>query len=167
MGTWELDLATDTSVRSLRHDQIFGYTTRQREWGSKNLFACMEPEDLTAAHQAFEDALRTGAFSLECRIRWPDTSLHWMSAQGGVAYDTHGKPVRLLGVNIDISHRKLLEEELHQSSQRIEAERLHVLKATMRTVQDIVSNARMGLYLFRTEVEGLASPNALAFFDET
>jgi hypothetical protein len=29
MGTWELDLATDTVVRSLRHDQIFGYSTLQ------------------------------------------------------------------------------------------------------------------------------------------
>ena len=83
MGTWELDLATDTSVRSLRHDQIFGYTTLQHEWGAKNLSACVVPEDLAAVHHAFEEALRTGAFSLECRIRWPDTSLHWISRRAG------------------------------------------------------------------------------------
>ncbi len=39
MGTWELDLKTDTSVRSLRHDQIFGYTTLQEDWGNERFLA--------------------------------------------------------------------------------------------------------------------------------
>jgi uncharacterized membrane protein YciS (DUF1049 family) len=69
MGTFELDLATDALVRSLRHDQIFGYATLQPEMSGRSFLACVVPEDLAAAHQAFEDARRTGAFSLECRIR--------------------------------------------------------------------------------------------------
>ena len=121
MGTWELDLATDTSVRSLRHDQIFGYTTLQAEWGSKNVLACVVPEDLAAAHHAFEDALRTGAFSLECRIRWPDTSLHWISAQGRVDRDAHGDPVRIVGIVKDTTDRKRAEAELRTAKDAAEA----------------------------------------------
>ena len=34
MGTWDLDLLTDTSVRSLRHDQIFGYASAIPTWGA-------------------------------------------------------------------------------------------------------------------------------------
>src|ERR1700731_2871959 len=68
MGTWELDLATNTSVRSLRHDQIFGYTTPQAEWSPERLFACVVPEDLAAAQHAFKDVLRTGTLNVECRI---------------------------------------------------------------------------------------------------
>ena len=81
--------------------------------------------------------------------------------------DTDGTPIRLLGVNMDISHRKALEEQLRQASIRMEVARLDVLKATMRTVQDIVSNALMSLYMFRTEVEALASDKALLLFDQT
>jgi PAS domain S-box-containing protein len=33
MGMWDLDLLTDTSVRSLRHDQIFGYSAAVPTWG--------------------------------------------------------------------------------------------------------------------------------------
>ncbi len=34
MGTWDLDLTRDFSgPRNLRHDQIFGYETRQEQWG--------------------------------------------------------------------------------------------------------------------------------------
>ena len=58
MGTWELDLTTDTSVRSLRHDQIFGYTTLQEEWGNEKFLACLVPEDAAAIRKAYEDRLR-------------------------------------------------------------------------------------------------------------
>ena len=51
MGTWELDLKTDTSVRSLRHDQIFGYTTLQEEWGNEKFQACIVPEDSAAVRK--------------------------------------------------------------------------------------------------------------------
>jgi signal transduction histidine kinase/CheY-like chemotaxis protein len=121
MGTWELDLASDTSVRSLRHDQIFGYSTLQREWGSKNLMASVVPEDLAAAHLAFEEAVRTGAFNLECRIRWPDASLHWISAQGRVDRDALGHPVKMLGIVRDTTDRNLAEAELRAAKDAAEA----------------------------------------------
>jgi two-component system sensor histidine kinase/response regulator len=121
MGTWELDLATDTSVRSLRHDQIFGYTTLQSTWGSKNLLACVVPEDLAAVHRAFEDALKTAAFSLECRIRWPDTSVHWISAQGRAERNANGESVRILGIVKDITDRKRTEVELRTAKEAAEA----------------------------------------------
>ena len=43
MGVYELDLATDTLVRSLRHDQIFGHSTIQREWRREHFFAAIVP----------------------------------------------------------------------------------------------------------------------------
>jgi two-component system, sensor histidine kinase and response regulator len=112
MGTWELDLATDTSVRSLRHDQIFGYTVLQPRWGRETLFASVAPEDLAAAHHAFQEALKTGVFSLECRILWPDASLHWICAQGCVERDAQGNPVSILGVIRDTTERKVAEADL-------------------------------------------------------
>jgi hypothetical protein len=48
---------------------------------------------------------------------------------------------------------------------RLQAEQLRTLKATMRTVQDIVSNALMSLYMFRMEAEPNVSPHALELFD--
>ena len=120
MGIWELDLATDTSVRSLRHDQIFGYATPQSEWGSKHLLACVVPEDVAAVHQTFAEALRTGAFNLECRIRWPDTSRHWIGAQGQVVRDAHGHPVRIIGIVRDTTDRNRAETELRTAKDAAE-----------------------------------------------
>lgn len=56
----------------------------------------------------------------------------------------------MLGVAVDISDRKSFEAQLLEL--HAQTERLRILKATMRTVQDIVSNALMSLQLFRVAV---------------
>jgi two-component system sensor histidine kinase/response regulator len=121
MGTWSVDLATDTSVRSLRHDQIFGYTTLQREWGFENFLACVVPEDLAPVQRAYEEAFRTGTLALACRIRWPDTSLHWISAQGRIERDAQGSPLRVLGIVTDTTDRMKAEAELRMAKETAEA----------------------------------------------
>jgi hypothetical protein len=90
-----------------------------------------------------------------------------MEVHGRVAYDANGKPARVVGVNIDISNRKLLEEQLHQAGEGIEVARMNVLKATMRTVEDIGWNALMSLSVLRAEVKGRASQEALVLLDQT
>ena len=47
----------------------------------------------------------------------------------------------------------------------IREQRLRVLKATMRTVQNIVNNSLNNLQLFRIEAEGLLPPESLRAFD--
>ncbi len=47
----------------------------------------------------------------------------------------------------------------------IQAQRLRVLKATMRTVQEIVNNAFNELQLFRLDAEGLLPQEHLHLFD--
>ncbi|MQA30727.1 MAG: response regulator [Luteitalea sp.] len=124
MGTWALDLATDTSVRSARHDEIFGYTTLPRAWGRSDFVAAVVPEDQAAVRGAFEDAFETGVFGLECRIRWPDRSLHWISVHGRVDHDAHGQPARLVGIVADITDRKTAEAELRAAKDAAEAANL-------------------------------------------
>ena len=121
MGTWELDLATDTSVRSLRHDQIFGYATLQEKWGIEEFRSRIEPVDQAMIGEAFKTAFETGALKFECRIRWPDTSPHWISVQGRVERDVQGAPVRIIGVVTDTTDRNTAEAELRTARDAAEA----------------------------------------------
>jgi len=115
VGIWELDLATDTSVRSARHDEIFGYPTPVAEWGAKIFMTHVLPEDLESVKASFDAAYSTDILSMECRIKWPDESVHWISAQGRLYRDNHGKPARMRGVVTDVTARKQAEEVLEQS----------------------------------------------------
>ena len=78
-------------------------------------------------------------------------------------YDADGKPVCVLGVNIEITRRKSLEEQLRRAD--IQVARLNVFKATMRTVEDIAGNGLMSLQMFRVAAEPHVSPASLEQFD--
>ncbi len=115
LGMWDLDLLTDTSVRSLRHDQIFGYSAAVPTWGAAVFMTHVVPEDRDVAKRAFEEAFVSDNFDMECRILWADGSIHWISAKGRVYRDPQGDPVRMMGTVLDITEKKRAEEALQRS----------------------------------------------------
>jgi PAS domain S-box-containing protein len=115
MGTWDLDPLTDTAVRSLRHARIFGYPAPAGPWGSTIFMNHIVPEDRDVANRTFTEALRSGNLDLECRIRWADQSIHWISARGRAYRNPKGELVRMLGTIQDITARKRTEEALRAS----------------------------------------------------
>jgi signal transduction histidine kinase len=121
MGAWDLDLVHDTAVRSLRHDQIFGHSSLQPEWGSEIFLSHVLPEDRDLVKERFREAFATGQFDMECRILWPDQSVHSIAAQGHVYYNEKKVPVRMMGVVRDVSEHKRVEKRLAERSAQLEA----------------------------------------------
>ena len=120
MGSWDLDLATDTSKRSARHDLIFGYAEPLATWARANFLSHVVEEDRALVEQAFASAISNGAFAVECRINRPDGAVRWIAAKGRVEYDAAGSPVRLAGTVVDTTDQRAIEEALRQS-QKMEA----------------------------------------------
>jgi PAS domain S-box-containing protein len=120
MGAWELDLVSNTSMRSLRHDQIFGYDSLQPKWDFDIFMRHVLSEDYGHVRRAFEQAFITNEFSMECRIIWPDDSVHWIEAKGRVYRNTEGKPFKMLGIVSDITKRKTVERALEEAKETAE-----------------------------------------------
>lgn len=117
LGAWDWDLIADRAIRSLRHDQIFGFDALQPEWGEAAALALIVPEDREIFRSSVANALKTNTFSTEFRInRAGDHSLRWVSAQGRVYRDAAGKPIRMMGIVADTTERKHAEQasERHQ-----------------------------------------------------
>jgi hypothetical protein len=72
-------------------------------------------EDRDVAERAFENAFTSDSFDMECRILWPDNSIHWISAKGRVYRNAAGHPVRMMGTVADITEHKRAEEALERS----------------------------------------------------
>lgn len=120
-GIWELDLVKGTAVRSLRHDQIFGYESLLLDWGYETFITHVVPEDRDGVKKRFEEAFASGRFSMECRItRADDHSLRWIAALGRVYRNDKGDPVRMMGVVTDITERKQAEEEIRKLNRELE-----------------------------------------------
>ena len=84
------------------------------------------PDDLERSKQEIEKALKgEKEYDTEFRIIMPDCSLRYIKAFGHVVRNEDGKPVRMIGINYDITEQKksenlLLEREFWLSeSQRV------------------------------------------------
>ncbi len=122
LGSWDLDLVTGATHRSLRHDQIFGYEELLPEWSYDLFLEHVHPEDRPFVRRRFDDAARSGGdWELECRIFRADGALRWIWARGVPYPDEFGRPARFFGGVIDITERKRAEEELRESEERYRA----------------------------------------------
>jgi light-regulated signal transduction histidine kinase (bacteriophytochrome) len=71
----------------------------------------IHPDDRLRTAASLRDSLAQRAdFDVEYRILQPDGSLHWVEAKGRGEFDATGKPVRMMGVALDITERKRAEE---------------------------------------------------------
>jgi PAS domain S-box-containing protein len=119
LGDWDLDLATKTAQRSLRHDRIFGYDSLLPQWSYEIFLSHVLPEDRKFVDQKFQRTLSAGeGWDFECRIVRCDRTIHWIWASGSIYRDANGKPIRMLGIVKDINERKQIEAELRLSEAR-------------------------------------------------
>ncbi|WP_432822136.1 PAS domain S-box protein, partial [Trichloromonas sp.] len=84
------------------------------------------PEDRERVEKAIEKAiLQTGRYDLEHRVLLADGTVKVIQAVGQVVKNETGQPVRMIGICMDISERKIAEERLRQSEQLLaEAQRI-------------------------------------------
>jgi PAS domain S-box-containing protein len=164
MGVFEWDVNSD--VLTWLGTTGLGLKPEDAPTSGRAFFDLVHPDDRQALGVNRDRALRDRTDAVSAfRTISSDGAVHWVQAHGHIVYDAGGKPLRVLGVNTDITHRKSLDDQSFETHDQVQ--RLKVLKATMRTVQHIVNNALMSLHMFRTEVEGLASREALGLFDQT
>jgi signal transduction histidine kinase len=82
----------------------------------------LAPEDFERTNAEVQAALvGEREFASEFRIVWPDNSIHYIQAASQTFRDEAGHPVRMVGVNYDITGRRQAEEELRASSERLRA----------------------------------------------
>jgi signal transduction histidine kinase len=120
MGSWDLDLVTNTSWRTPQHDRIFGYVEPLASWGREDFLNHVLQEDRPLVTAAFAKAATEGRLELECRITRFDRAIRWIVLKGRMRYDADGRGVRLAGVIMDTTEQRRTEDALHQA-QKMEA----------------------------------------------
>jgi PAS domain S-box-containing protein len=124
IGDWDLDLTSGQAHTSLRHDRCFGYQEPVPEWGMEIFLRHVHPQDREAVQAKFRRAAESlHDWHFECRVIWPDSSVHWIAAHGGIYY-VNGEPSRMLGIVFDITERKRVEETVRKANaQLVESDR--------------------------------------------
>ncbi len=121
IGDWELNLATRTTTRSLRHDQIFGYTELLPDWSYERFLEHVHPEDRARVDGLYQQSIRqAGEWSVECRIRRRDGTTGWIWLRGRSFKNEAGQVESVRGVIGDITERRAAEEEIRSLNASLE-----------------------------------------------
>jgi PAS domain S-box-containing protein len=121
LAVWDWNLVTNTMVWDDEMFRLYGLTRETFPGGVEAWKRGLYPEDRERAIadcQAALDGVRP--FDTEFRVRRPDGSVRHIKADGLVLRDAGGVPVRMLGLNHDISERKGTEEQLRRTNQLLQ-----------------------------------------------
>jgi PAS domain-containing protein len=143
VGVWDFDLARRELRWSETMWRLYGLDPARDGPATEATFrARVVPEDRPMVDAALAEALASGAYGLEFRIRRAsDGALRWIRAQGVMERDAPGAPARLLGANLDITERRALEEEreaLLAQKDLLVAEMHHRVKNSLQLVQGLL-----------------------------
>ena len=115
MSTWDLDLGEHRIGRWPVRNRLRWKSSLLRRWSRAIAKKHVLPDDHELFETAFRQACDTGDFRLECRVVWPDDSVHWVAVEGRLYRDEQGDPIRLAGTLRDVTERRQVEESLRQT----------------------------------------------------
>jgi PAS domain S-box-containing protein len=120
VGSFNWDIQSGVNTWSPELEALYGLPRGgfpQTEAAWENL---VHPDDRIEAIRRVDRALESGGTTdAEWRVMWPDGSVHWIAGRWQVLKDDFGAPLRMTGINFDITDRKRIEEELRASEERM------------------------------------------------
>ena len=122
MGTWDWHITNGVTNWSPETKRMFGFAPTDPEAPPEVFYSMLHPEDGPLVERAINRSISAGTpYEAEFRIPQPDGSVRWIRGKGKVLINAEGKPVRMTGVNADITEQKDAEVELLQSHRQIRA----------------------------------------------
>ncbi len=112
IGSFEWDIQSDVNRWSPELEALYGLPPGGFPGTNEAFIRLVHPEDLPAVERCVSSSFDKGTEEGEWRVIWPDGTVHWMSGRWQVFKDESGNPLRMVGVNIDITGRKRTEEAL-------------------------------------------------------
>jgi PAS domain S-box-containing protein len=125
MGAWDWNIQTKKVSWSDNLEALFGLEKGTFDGTYETFINCVHPEDRDLVNRSIRQAIEEGAeYDIEFRVVFPNGSIRWAGTKGVVFRDASGNPVRMCGVDIDITKRKQTEKtlEIHANQQALVAE---------------------------------------------
>jgi len=146
IGTFERNFRTGLLTWTSGTEPLYGLPTGGFGKTLYDFEKLIHPEDRARVMNLVDRAMETGEpTDGEWRVIWPDGTVHWIAGRWQVYKDESGKPRRGLGVNMDITDRKQVEQALLEVNRTLEAQtallqsREELLKVFVKSVPAAVA----------------------------
>src|SRR5262245_23969094 len=122
VGSYAYDVNTRVLQFSEGYAAIYDLPEGTSEMTGSQRRALVHPEDLEQLDRVRSEAFeqRRGEFSLVYRNILPERGVRWIESRSLILYDCNGRPERLVGVNIDVTERRQMEQALTDRNRQLE-----------------------------------------------
>ena len=153
VGVWAWDVVMGKSWWSEECERLYGFEPgalkTNAQWRSH-----VPAEDLVRIDAEWDGKIARGEpFEVEFRFSQPSGDTRWLSSKGRAQYDKQGKPLRLYGINVDITERKNTETLVLRKT-----EQLHMLHGAGQRLSRTLDLDE--IYLAASEFTSLIAPES-------
>ncbi|WP_198321014.1 PAS domain S-box protein [Azohydromonas aeria] len=157
LGVWDWNVATGESWWTRQMFELLGLPQREDGAARADLFMSMvHPEDRGAVEAAIAQAMEgQEMFEAEMRLVRADGRQCWVLGRAKVLRDEWGQPLRLVGVNLDITAQKAAQARIVELNATLEAQvqqRTAELQRTAARERAILCSAASAIVA--TDLEG-------------
>lgn len=120
IGTFEWNLQTGVNTWAPELESMYGLPLGGFGGTQVAFENLVHPDDRARVLELTDGSLKTGQPTRgEWRVVWPDNSVHWIVGRWQAFMDESNKPSRVVGVNIDVTERKLAEQALAEMTRKL------------------------------------------------
>lgn len=124
-GIWDWNLITGNVYFSPRWKAMLGFESFQIESQLGTFWSLMHKDDEKRVNHEIQSYLANAKsntkYQTEFRMRHKDGHYLWILSRGGVSFDQEGNIIRFTGSHIDISERKLIEQQQLEAKEKAQA----------------------------------------------
>lgn len=117
IGSFEWNLQLNQVTWTAELEALYGLPSGSFDHQYRNWLNAIYPDDRPQVEQEIQQAIDQHVpFETEFRIVTSTQELKWIAVKGCVFHNEHNVPLRMIGIHIDITERKLAEQKIAEQA---------------------------------------------------